>query len=341
MYLQLDDTECALQESFQRFLDINCPLEHVRDVERSGFSAHLWREINTHLAPVKTALPAEAGGDGASMSQLAVVMMEAGRHLAPVPLAEALAGARAVAPFASIISESVWLDIVSGERVVELGVRPIAPGSDMLYSSSACDLLLVLCDSQAVIINLDQRSDVLPNFGSLPIRRFRVHDPLHRLAGGPEAQALYLSAVDEWKVLMAAQLAGLARRALQIGVEYVKHRSAFGVPVGTFQSVAHKLADDVTNLDACDLLVFKAAWAQDHDKFKGRSLASMAFVWATEVARTISENSLHFHGGHGYTWDQDVQLFYRRAQAWPLLLGDVGGELHRLAAELYGVPTNV
>jgi alkylation response protein AidB-like acyl-CoA dehydrogenase len=152
--------------------------------------------------------------------------------------------------------------------------------------------------------------------------------------GWQRARSISRSATSAAGSSSASRL-GLARRQLDLTVAYVKERRQFGVPVGSFQAVQHRLADVATDLDGARLLVRKAAWAAQGGEPEAAVLAAMAFVWAAGTAHRVATESLHFHGGYGYTLDHDIQLFFRRATAWPLVLGDPDRELGRLGDLLY------
>jgi alkylation response protein AidB-like acyl-CoA dehydrogenase len=156
------------------------------------------------------------------------------------------------------------------------------------------------------------------------------------LATGADARAAFDVALDEWRVLTAAALVGLAQASLDIGVEYVKARHQFGVPIGSFQSIQHKLADVATALAGARLFA-RHACADDRRAL----LAPMAFWYAGRTAEAVAAASLHYHGGYGFMLEYDVQLFLRRAKAWTLALGDPADELatvaDRLAATGWGL----
>jgi len=122
---------------------------------------------------------------------------------------------------------------------------------------------------------------------------------------------------DEWLALAANALAGIGSRSVEIGVEYVKERHAFGVPIGSFQAVAHGLADAAARVDGGGLLAREAAWAADEDPDRFPELAALACAFNAEAAREASYRSLHYHGGYGFMLEYDIQLYFRRAKAWP------------------------
>jgi alkylation response protein AidB-like acyl-CoA dehydrogenase len=136
-------------------------------------------------------------------------------------------------------------------------------------------------------------------------------------------------------VLTGAALVGLGTKALEMGIDYAMQRHAFGVLIATFQTIQHRLADNATALDGARLLAYKAAWAADEELPTAATLATMSFLFAAETAFKTASESLHFHGGYGYTLEYDIQLYFRRAKAWPLLLGDPRAEYSRLAHRLF------
>jgi alkylation response protein AidB-like acyl-CoA dehydrogenase len=156
------------------------------------------------------------------------------------------------------------------------------------------------------------------------------------LASGADAAALLDAAIDDWLVLTAAALVGIGARALELGVEYVKERKAWGVPIGSFQAVAHPLADAATAVDGSRVLAYKAAWAADEQPERAGELAAMAFAHAAGAARDATYRSLHFHGGYGFMMEYDVQLLYRRARAWANVWGEPAAAYRRVADKRYG-----
>ena len=135
---------------------------------------------------------------------------------------------------------------------------------------------------------------------------------------------------------MAVAYAGLADEVLSMGVDYVKQRHQFGVPVGSFQAVQHGLADAATRAEGARLLAFRAVCAADAGHQDGDRLAPMALLFSAESARFAADRVLQYHGGYGYSAEYDVQLYYRRAAGWLLQLGDPAAEVSRLAGASLG-----
>ena len=121
------------------------------------------------------------------------------------------------------------------------------------------------------------------NLGCLPVADLPVGEDALLLAEGPEVVTRFEQALDEWLVLMANALVGMGARALEIGVEYVKERHAFGAPIGSFQAVAHGLADAATSVDGGGLLAREAAWAATAESRRFPGLAAMACAFSCRV----------------------------------------------------------
>jgi alkylation response protein AidB-like acyl-CoA dehydrogenase len=156
------------------------------------------------------------------------------------------------------------------------------------------------------------------------------------LCSGPAAVDAYETAQREWRILVAAALVGMGDGALSIAVEHAKDRIAFGVPIGSFQAVAHPLADVAIEVETVRRLVWKAAWWADADPTAMRHLIPMAYLAACETAVHSATVGVHTLGGVGFTVESDEQLYFRRATGWALIAGDPLDELDRIADALYG-----
>lgn len=140
---------------------------------------------------------------------------------------------------------------------------------------------------------------------------------LHQVAGkliGHISQAAASLANASQAVLLAAESLGLARRMLAMTVEYVSQRVQFGVPVGSFQAVKHAAAEALVEIEAAHSGVYYAAWALQEGEADGVLHAWMAKAFATEAAVRTADRALQLHGAIGYTWEYDLQLFYKRAK---------------------------
>jgi alkylation response protein AidB-like acyl-CoA dehydrogenase len=153
---------------------------------------------------------------------------------------------------------------------------------------------------------------------------------------GPDAIARVESAVDEWRALSAIGAAAAAGAALALAVRYVSDRHQFGVPIGSFQTVAHRLADAFADIEGATVLADRAISAVDASDPDGPALASMAFLFSTRASEAAAALSLHLHGGYGFMLEYDIQLLLRRAKTDRIALGDPATETLTLASRLWG-----
>jgi alkylation response protein AidB-like acyl-CoA dehydrogenase len=121
-----------------------------------------------------------------------------------------------------------------------------------------------------------------------------------------------------------------------LAAQYAKDRIAFGVPIGTFQAIAHPLADVLMALVCARRLTHRAAWFLDFEPSEVRARVSMAYYSAAEAAERAGSVGIHTQGGFGFTLESDEQLLYRRAKGWPLVAGGRRAELQLIADRLLG-----
>ncbi|MDX9706318.1 MAG: acyl-CoA dehydrogenase [Azospira sp.] len=119
-----------------------------------------------------------------------------------------------------------------------------------------------------------------------------------------------LSNLEAGRIGIAAQSVGMARSALDAAVKYAKDRVAFGVPLTGHQAVSFRLADMATQVDAARLMVWRAAMLKDAGKPCLKE-ASMAKMFASEIAEKVCSDAIQIHGGYGYTSDFPVERIYR------------------------------
>jgi alkylation response protein AidB-like acyl-CoA dehydrogenase len=139
-------------------------------------------------------------------------------------------------------------------------------------------------------------------------------------------------ALDRVEVAIAAELVGVAQRALDLAVEHALTRQQFGRPIGAYQAVSHRCADMLLEVESARSAVLFAAWTADHDDANLPLAASVAKVAAAQGAWQVAASSLQVHGGIGFTWEHDCHLLLRRAAATARLLGSMEWHLERVAA---------
>ena len=331
MDLRLTDEQEQLVDAFASLYAKHAPPEQVRAAEPAGFDPALWDRL-LELGVVAMAVDEALGGWGASPLDLALVAEQHGRNVAPAPLIEAQVAARLLARVGSPQLEHA----LSGERLVTVALHPPVDGQVRgVPAGGVADGAIVWTGDELVLLTLGATRAGFDNLGSMPLADLPFGDA-EVLASGAQGCAAFETALDEWLLLTAAALVGLGARSLEIGVEYVKEREAFDVPIGSFQALAHRLADSATALDGARLLTYEAAWAVEDDPGRATELAALAFAFAAEAARDASYRSLHFHGGYGFMMEYDIQLFWRRARAWTNVWAEPAAGYRRAADARYG-----
>ncbi len=307
----------------------------AREAEPLGFDRPLWDKLVELGAPGMGSAE-EAGGGGASVADLVVVIEALGRSIAPVPLVDHLAAL-------AVLDDA---DLVAGESVAAVSVRPAdADGNWWLVPAGAvADVVVGVDGDDLVAVRAEPPMAAPRNHACAPMADRSARDGDRRVLGPADD---FQKVIDRWKVLTAAALVGISEAALRLGVEYVMAREQFGVPVGSFQAVQHGLADLPVLIDGGRILTHKAAWALDraepgivdwalNDITDGSTLASMAFVFTGDGAARATDRSLHYHGGYGFSEEYDIQMYYRRARGWALVVDDPTVECLALADRLFG-----
>lgn len=125
-----------------------------------------------------------------------------------------------------------------------------------------------------------------------------------------EGYKIALSNLESGRIGIAAQCVGMARAALDAAVEYANERKAFGVEIVQHQAVAFRLADMATKIEAARQLIFHAASLKDAG-LPCLKEASMAKLFASEIAECVCSDAIQIHGGYGYVSDFPVERIYR------------------------------
>jgi alkylation response protein AidB-like acyl-CoA dehydrogenase len=308
----------------------------VRAAEPNGFDAALWQNL-VETGALVMAVPEPLRGWGASLLDLALVAEEAGRWLAPAPLIECQVAARLLARVGSAAALEMLSAVLEGSQLVSLALHPARAGlATLVPAGSLCDALVVVEGDRLLLARTtDESRHPVANLGSVPLADITLAGGTE-LASGAAALGLFESARDEWLVLTGSALVGMGAAAHETVCGYAAERRAFGGVIGSYQGVAHPLAEDATRLDGARLLVRKAAWALDTRHARGRELAALAFAFASETAQQATYQAIHFHGGYGFMLEHDVQLFYRRARGWARVWGSADDAYRRAAAARYG-----
>jgi len=140
------------------------------------------------------------------------------------------------------------------------------------------------------------------------------------------------AAGDRASVILAAELVGVAARALDMAVAYAKEREQFGRPIGAYQAVSHRLAGMFWEVEEARSLTYYAAWAADSEPESLPLASSMSKARASDAATTVTHDAIQTFGGIGFTWEHDMHFFLKRARVSSQLLGTSRQHRERVAS---------
>ncbi len=313
------------------------------------YDTGLWRTLAAEIGVAGLLIPESLGGAGASYREAAVVAEELGRSIAPVPFL----GSAVVATTALLSAQdsSLLTELASGAVTAALAV-PFAVGPGKvpaptvrlegpqtgdepgMYRLSGqvlgvadalpADVLLVPADGVpyglyavrvadagvglAPVVSLDQTRQLCDiTFAGAAARK---------VAAGPAAEAAVAAALLAGAGVLASEQFGLAERALEITVAYVRERHQFARPVGGFQAIKHRLADlwvAVTQARAAARSAANGLVAANGSE--SELAVALAKAVCSDTALKAAQEMIQLHGGIGFTWEHPAHLFLKRAKA--------------------------
>jgi alkylation response protein AidB-like acyl-CoA dehydrogenase len=145
--------------------------------------------------------------------------------------------------------------------------------------------------------------------------------------------ALLPNAFDVATAALVGEMVGGMQRTLDLTVEYAKMRKQFGKPIGMFQAVQHQCADMYLETESSRSASYYAAWTLEENTPEASTAVSIAKAYASDAARAVGNRGIQVHGGMGFTWENDVHLFYRRAKASETAFGDSTFHRERIARQ--------
>jgi alkylation response protein AidB-like acyl-CoA dehydrogenase len=151
------------------------------------------------------------------------------------------------------------------------------------------------------------------------------------LAIGDSARAALERALAVATVALTAEMVGGMQRVMEIAVEYCKARKQFGKPIGQFQAVQHQCADMLLLTESSRSAAYYAAWALDQRAPEADVAVSIAKAYASDAYREVGNRGIQVQGGMGFTWENHVHLYYKRAKASELMFGDATYHRERIA----------
>jgi len=145
-----------------------------------------------------------------------------------------------------------------------------------------------------------------------------------------------LQVLDGGRISIAALALGMAQGAFQASLKYARHRKQFGKAISEFQAIQFKLADMATQIEAAQMLVYRAAWLADQKDVRFTRESSMAKLYASEAAVRVANEAVQIFGGYGFIKDYPAEKYYRDVKL--CTIGEGTSEIQRLviARQLLG-----
>jgi alkylation response protein AidB-like acyl-CoA dehydrogenase len=132
-------------------------------------------------------------------------------------------------------------------------------------------------------------------------------------------------------VALCAEMVGGMQWILDTTVEYAKTRHQFGRPIGSFQAVQHQCADMLLMTESARSATYHAAWAVSEGAPTAGTAVSIAKAYCSDAFREVGNRGVQVHGGIGFTWEHDLQLYYKRSKAAETMFGDATFHRERIA----------
>jgi alkylation response protein AidB-like acyl-CoA dehydrogenase len=372
MNFGFSDEQELLRAEVRKFLDQNASLEEVRKIVESpdGYSKHLWERM-AELGWVGLTIPDEYGGTGLDFVTMVVLLEEAGRSLFPSPLISTVLATSAIDRLGSDEQKKRWLpglsdgsqvgtfafleesDLHSAAGVQLRGTAtgdgfqldgtkvfvPDAAQSDLIViafrtGDGANELSLGVLEKGASGLSLTDypSMDLTKRTGRVGCEGVQIGaDSLLGSAGGATPHIEWL--IDCGAMLVTAEAVGTAEAIVQITADFARERIQFGSPIGRFQAVKHPLAEMHVDTESFKSLTYYAAWAIDKGDPGASRAVSRAKAYASEVLPRMGIDGVGLHGGVGYTWEYDIQLYLKRAKWVRAAFGDADHHYARLAQQ--------
>ena len=375
------EEEQMLKNVAREFLETEISTAMVREMELDdlGYPPSLWKQM-ADLGWLGLALPEQYGGQGLPLTYLGLILQEAGRVLAPVPLHSTMVAALTIAEAGSDQQKQDILPAVSdGGMVLTWGIAERDPrlipeamtlqatadgdgwilnGTKMFVdnfvvaqrclvaartapgSASNQGISLFLVDTNGVGVDQTALTTLAKD------KQSRVDFKNHRVDASAlvgefnRGWPIVEAMLDRATALLCCQMTGAARKDAEMAIEYAKNRVAFGRPIGSFQSVQHMLADMLLHVDGGEMLTFEALWKMD-EGLPSSVEVSQAKAFCNEKCESVVRTSQVIHGGIGFMMEFDLHLWFRRVTSWTMRLGTTYDHRARIASALLDTPGRV
>jgi alkylation response protein AidB-like acyl-CoA dehydrogenase len=360
MRFELSDDQRELQQIVRGFVEHHGTMAAVRGAAEhgDGFAAAIWDRLIGEMELTGLAVSSDHGGAGASFVEVGVALEELGRTLVPVPFLPTVVAAHALAEHVLPEAAGPLLQRIAGGAIATVALHgssvtagddpsgPTLQGEvDHVLDGAHAELLVVAAESSdgpaLYAVELSSPGVEVEAKATLDQTRRQAGvrltaAPVTRLTAPGDGMRAIDRARDVLSVAYACEAVGGAARCLDLTITYLGERVQFGRPIGSFQALKHRCADLFVALESARSTAAYASWVVDAAPEELSIVAPLAQLVCCEALAEIARESIQLHGGIGFTWEHDAQLYLKRAKTTELLSGGQR-RLRRLVGERAGI----
>jgi hypothetical protein len=352
----------ALRDSLRRFVERDYSWERRTDLIRRGVEASVWSAM-AELGCLGAGLAEEAGGFGGGPRENAAIAEELGRGLVIEPFASHVAAATLLSQAQGSVRDTLLAEIVTGARravvangtgwatdafrlSIEGGDAHLAGSATFVDGGSSANILLIVArevgGDALSLWAVDATKDGVKNEPYRALDSHRVSDialrgvrvtATERIATSLDLADSLELAFDHATLCLCAEAVGIMDAALWLTRDYLQTRQQFGVPIGSFQALQHRMADMLIEVELARSLLFHALAAVDRpDRDERRRGISAAKVQIGLAGQAVGTHAVQLHGGIGMTEEYVIGHYYKRLFVIARQLGTSDEHLQRFAA---------
>jgi alkylation response protein AidB-like acyl-CoA dehydrogenase len=370
MDFDLSKAQKLLQQSARDFFARECKPERVRELMATdtAFDDGLWRAM-ADQGWMGLVIPEEHGGLGLSLVDLIAVSEEMGRACLPGPFLSTLWAAALIDRAGSEGQRKQYLEpIAAGDLKATVALleadadwnpqavqmRAEKDGRDYRLSgrkefvtdAEVADVILCVgrSDDGLALLPVERGAQGLKITTTPGVDATRklysvefedvVAPEANALAFNPRTQEAVEAATSVAIVALCAEMLGGMQWTLENTVEYAKTRQQFGKPIGIYQAVQHQCADMFLMTEGARSATYYAAWAVSENDPSAKLAVSVAKAYCSDAAREVGNRGAQVHGGIGFTWEHNLQLYYKRAKASEIMFGDANYHREEIARKV-------
>jgi alkylation response protein AidB-like acyl-CoA dehydrogenase len=340
MDFRFTDEQVMMAETVRALLGDLCRPADLRRLAQSGAARDekRWSAL-VEIGLAGALVPEERGGLGLSAADFVLVAEACGYACLPEPLVE---NAGVALPLLAAVAADPRADAILERALAgEITIALKHPANLFVADADTAGAVLAvrgqelyLCDAADIALERQESTD--------PFRRlFSIADRPCITAAIADVSRIRFhldAALDRGALFAAAQLIGIAQRAVDLAVAYAKERTQFGKPIGSYQAVKHLLSTVQVKIEFARPVVYAAAASLAQADAFSRARISHAKLAATEAADLACRTAIQVHGAMGYSWEVDLHFFLKRALALASWWGDARFHRGRVATRVFGQP---